>query len=112
MFGLGPWELVIIAVILLLLFGAKRIPEIGKGLGGTLRELRNIKKEMNSAYSDTEKEGNNIPEKEENKGPEKKEAGPGFVEGKIKDKMLSHVPGAKKAMEINDKIKRVKEVIK
>lgn len=104
MFGLGPWELVLIAVILLLLFGAKRIPEIGKGLGGTLRELRNIKKEMNSSYSDSEKSEDN--------SPEKKEAGPGFVEEKIKDKVLSHVPGAKKAMEINDKIKKVKEVIK
>ncbi|MFC1495608.1 twin-arginine translocase TatA/TatE family subunit [Thermodesulfobacteriota bacterium] len=104
MFGLGPWELAIIAVILLLLFGAKRIPGIGKGLGGALRELRNIKKEINSSDSDSEKSENN--------SPEKKETGSGFIEDKIKNKMLSHVPGAKKAMEINDKIKKVKEVIK
>lgn len=104
MFGLGPWELVIIAVILLLLFGAKKIPEIGKGLGGTLRELRNIKKELYNSHSDSEDSENN--------NPEKKETGSGFVEDKIKSKVLSHVPGAKKAMEINDKIKKVKEVIK
>ena len=103
MFGFGPWELVIIAVILLLLFGAKRLPEIGKGLGGTLREVRNIKKDLNNSYSDSEKSEDNEPEK--------KETGSGFVEDKIKSKVLSHVPGAKKAMEINDKIKKVKEII-
>ena len=104
MFGFGPWELVIIAVILLLLFGAKRLPEIGKGLGGALREVRNIKKDLNSSDPGPEKSGNNRPEK--------KETGSDFVKDKIKSKMLSHVPGAKKAMEINDKIKKVKEVIK
>jgi len=36
MFGLGPTELIIIAVIILILFGAKRLPEIGKGLGGAI----------------------------------------------------------------------------
>ena len=39
MFGLGTTELIVIAVIVLLLFGAKRLPEIGKGIGGALKEL-------------------------------------------------------------------------
>ncbi|MBW1942437.1 MAG: twin-arginine translocase TatA/TatE family subunit [Deltaproteobacteria bacterium] len=34
MFGLGTTELIVIGVIVFLIFGAKRIPEIGKGLGG------------------------------------------------------------------------------
>ena len=46
MFGLGPSELIIIALIIILLFGAKRIPEIGKGIGGAIREFRNVKKEL------------------------------------------------------------------
>ena len=33
MFGLGPWELIVIGLLLFVVFGAKRIPEIGKGLG-------------------------------------------------------------------------------
>lgn len=38
--NIGPLELAIIAVILLLLFGAKRIPEIGRSFGTGARELR------------------------------------------------------------------------
>jgi len=102
MFGLGPWELAILAVIILFLFGANRIPEIGKGLGGALREFKNIKKELNSTDS----------EESDNKDSEKKESEPGLLEGKFTNKMLRHVPGAKKAMAINDKIKKVKAVIK
>jgi len=37
MFGLGPTELIIIAIIVLLIFGAKRLPDIGKGLGAPSR---------------------------------------------------------------------------
>ncbi len=37
---LGPTELIIILVILLLLFGAKRLPELGKSLGGGMREFK------------------------------------------------------------------------
>ncbi|MBW1784441.1 MAG: twin-arginine translocase TatA/TatE family subunit, partial [Deltaproteobacteria bacterium] len=48
MFGLGPTELIIIAIIVLLIFGAKRLPEIGKGLGGAIKEFKNVKKELSS----------------------------------------------------------------
>jgi sec-independent protein translocase protein TatA len=46
MFGLGAGELIIVGVILFLLFGAKRLPEIGKGLGGALKEFRKVKKDL------------------------------------------------------------------
>ena len=48
MFGLGTPELIVIGVIVLLLFGAKRIPDIGKGLGGAIREFRDARKEVSS----------------------------------------------------------------
>lgn len=38
--GLGGPELIIILVILVLLFGAKKIPELAKGLGTGMREFR------------------------------------------------------------------------
>ena len=37
---IGPLELAIVAVILLLLFGARRLPEVGRSLGSGLREFR------------------------------------------------------------------------
>jgi sec-independent protein translocase protein TatA len=46
MFGLGAGELVVVGVILFLLFGAKRLPEIGKGLGGAIREFKKVKKDL------------------------------------------------------------------
>lgn len=44
MFGLGPWELLIILVIVLLLFGRK-LPELGEGLGKGIRSFRKSIKE-------------------------------------------------------------------
>ena len=41
MFGLGHWELLIILVICLIIFGAGKLPEIGAGLG---RSIKNFKK--------------------------------------------------------------------
>lgn len=40
MFGLGIWELLILFLIVLLFFGAKRLPEIGSSLGRGIREFK------------------------------------------------------------------------
>ena len=101
MFGLGTTEFIIIAIIFFILFGAKRIPEIGKGLGGAIREFKNIKKEINS--------NSNPSEKTESAGEEEKS--PGLLEESIKKQVLNHVPVARKAMEITDKVKKVNEII-
>ena len=44
MFGLGPMELTIILVIILIIFGAGRLPEIGSGIG---KGIKNFKKSVN-----------------------------------------------------------------
>lgn len=40
MFGIGMQELLIILVLVLVIFGAKRLPEIGSGLGRAIRNFR------------------------------------------------------------------------
>ncbi|MGC9470845.1 MAG: twin-arginine translocase TatA/TatE family subunit [Bacteroidales bacterium] len=37
---IGPWQIVLIVVILLLLFGGRKIPELMKGLGQGLKEFK------------------------------------------------------------------------
>jgi sec-independent protein translocase protein TatA len=38
--NIGPLELVVILVVVLLLFGAKRLPELGRSLGSGMREFK------------------------------------------------------------------------
>jgi sec-independent protein translocase protein TatA len=42
----GGWELVIIVFVIILLFGAKKIPELAKGLGRGIREFKDASKEI------------------------------------------------------------------
>lgn len=50
--GLGMWEVLLILLVLLLVFGAKRLPELGGALGKGIREfkgsVRDIEKELSS----------------------------------------------------------------
>ena len=38
--NMGPWQIAIIALAILLLFGGKRIPELMKGLGSGIKEFK------------------------------------------------------------------------
>lgn len=40
MFGIGIQELIVVLVILLLLFGSKKLPELSKSIGESVREMR------------------------------------------------------------------------
>jgi sec-independent protein translocase protein TatA len=46
MFGLSPWELLIVFLAILLLFGARRLPEIGSSLGKGIREFKESIKDV------------------------------------------------------------------
>ncbi|MDP2167931.1 MAG: twin-arginine translocase TatA/TatE family subunit [Thermodesulfovibrionales bacterium] len=67
MFGLGAQELIIILIIVFLIFGASRLPELGKGIG---QAIRNFKKSVSEPdeIDVTPKKG---VEKEEKKEKEK-----------------------------------------
>ena len=45
-FGLGGGELILICVVVLVLFGAKRIPEFAKGLGKGINEFKKASREV------------------------------------------------------------------
>ncbi len=91
MFGLGFQELLLILVILFLLFGVRKLPEIGKGLGETMREIRKIR---------DEKKGG----KEKEKGDQK-----GDLISDIK-KGVEEIPGLKEAREIKKAANKVKSI--
>jgi sec-independent protein translocase protein TatA len=38
--NVGPWEIILLLLLALLLFGAKRLPEIGRSLGRGMREFK------------------------------------------------------------------------
>ena len=44
MFGLGPLEIIIIFMVLVIFLGGKLIPRLGKSLGDTIREIRHFSK--------------------------------------------------------------------
>jgi sec-independent protein translocase protein TatA len=46
MFGIGAGALLLIMLIVLVLFGGKRLPELAKGLGSALREFRKAAKDV------------------------------------------------------------------
>ena len=59
----GGWEMVVIAIVILLLFGAKKLPELAKGLGQGIREFKGavdgVKDEINDAKDKVESDKNN-----------------------------------------------------
>ena len=45
MFGLGLWELALILAVVVIIFGAKRLPVLGEGLGRAVKEFRSETKD-------------------------------------------------------------------
>ena len=62
---IGPWQIVIIALVIVLLFGGKKIPELMKGVGKGVKSFKEGMKEV-------EDQVNDVPEapKETEKKPE------------------------------------------
>ena len=50
--GLGGWEILLILMVLLIFFGAKKIPELAKGLGKGIKEFKNATNEIKDEIED------------------------------------------------------------
>lgn len=98
MFGLGTTELIIIGGIIVLIFGAKKLPEIGKGLGGAIREFRKVRREI--SVDDKEKGAN-----------EKEQAEKSSLEDKLVEKVIEDVPVVKKVLGAKKKAEKIKKII-
>jgi sec-independent protein translocase protein TatA len=66
--ALGPTELIIIFFIILLLFGAKKLPELARGLGKGIKEFQSASKEIsdeirNATYEDRSPRQSSRPQK-------------------------------------------------
>lgn len=55
MFGFGMQELVVISIIVLILFGAKKLPQIGKGMGEAIRNFKKATSEIDKIDVPTER---------------------------------------------------------
>ena len=67
-FNLGPWEILLVLIVILVLFGANRLPELARGLGLGINEFRDAvdssKKEIMDVI-DSDKEDNKTSDSEE-----------------------------------------------
>ena len=64
--AIGPWQILVVVVVLLLLFGASRLSEIGRGLG---EGIRNFKKGLSEDSDDKQ-----VADPKKKELPEKKES--------------------------------------
>jgi sec-independent protein translocase protein TatA len=64
--SLGPWELAIILLIIVIIFGVGKLPEIGGALGKGIKEFRTSASDLNDDKTDTKSDvTTNKPVKEE-----------------------------------------------
>jgi sec-independent protein translocase protein TatA len=53
---IGPWQIVLIVLVVLLLFGGKKIPELMRGLGQGMKEFKKATKDENKTEEDKQEE--------------------------------------------------------
>lgn len=70
MFGLGTQELIIIMIIVVVLFGATRLPQLGSGIGQAIRNFKKSVKEAEEIDVTPDKETKGSKKEEINKDKE------------------------------------------
>ncbi len=59
--NLGGWEIFLILLVVILLFGAKKIPELARGLGRGIREFKDASKDVRREIEDEPRAKNQAP---------------------------------------------------
>jgi sec-independent protein translocase protein TatA len=54
----GPWQIVLVVVVILLLFGGRKIPELMKGLGKGMKEFKDATKADDDPEADSSEKNN------------------------------------------------------
>ncbi|MFL2622902.1 MAG: twin-arginine translocase TatA/TatE family subunit [Flavobacteriaceae bacterium] len=52
--AIGPWQIVLVVLAILLLWGGKKIPELMKGLGGGIKEFKKASREDDDSQKEME----------------------------------------------------------
>ena len=97
MFGLGLPEILIILVIFLFIFGAKRLPDIGEGLGKTVQEIRKIQEEKKAQKAKKKEQEKKVPK--------------GNLISDLK-KEVEEIPGLREVKTIKETAEKVKNLTK
>lgn len=100
MFGLGISEILVIGVVVLLFFGARRLPAIGRGLGETVKEIKKVKRDLKGQEK--------TDESSEEKKPEGVESGGASKTGGIEEGIES-IPGIKEAKTVTETVSQVRK---
>ena len=61
--SLGPWEIALIVLFVIILFGGKKIPELARGLGLGLKEFRKATSEIKDEVQNAAEDVNNDEKK-------------------------------------------------
>ena len=70
-FGLGGWEVILILAVILVLFGAKKLPELAKGLGQGIKEFKKATNEVTSEIQRAAEPDDYSPRQVQYRPPEK-----------------------------------------
>ncbi len=68
--GLGGWEILLIILVLLIFFGAKKIPELARGLGKGIREFKDATNEIKDQLEEGIKDKPNFSQTDSIKEPQ------------------------------------------
>ena len=62
--SLGPWEIALVILVVIILFGGKKLPELARGLGLGLREFKKAKQEIKDEVNNVTEEVKDIENEE------------------------------------------------